>query len=77
MVKRGARRRYRREWLKTAFAALLFAYMVGLLLLTLSWGVPYSVPQWVVIGVMVAGSAVLLVWQVRKTLSFRSSLRGK
>lgn len=58
----------------TAFSALLFAYMVGLLLLTLSWGVRYSFLQWVIVGVMVAGSAVLLAWQIRKVLLLRRTL---
>lgn len=61
----------------TALSALLFAYMVGLLLLTLSWGTTYSVLQWAIIGVMVAGSAVLLSWQVRKVCSLRRSLSDK
>ncbi|WP_285365440.1 hypothetical protein [Microbacterium sp. LMC-P-041] len=70
---RGARWRYRREWLLTAVSALLFAYMVGLVLVTLAWSVAYSLPQWILIGVMVTGSAVLLAWQVRKVRGLRRS----
>ncbi|MGK3949508.1 hypothetical protein [Microbacterium sp. K2] len=54
-----------------AVSALLFAYMVGLLLLTLTWSIAYSLLQWILIGVMVTGSAVLLAWQVRKVLVMR------
>lgn len=75
MAKRGARRRYRREWLLTAVFALLLAYMAGLLLLTLTWSIAHSLPQWIVIGVMVTGSAVLLAWQVRKVLKMRRAQR--
>ncbi|MGJ0387827.1 hypothetical protein [Microbacterium sp. CGR1] len=61
----------------TAISALLFAYMSGLVLLALSWGIGYSVPQWALIGVMVAGSAALLVWQIRKVLTMRGKQPDK
>lgn len=60
----------------TALSTLLFTYMVGLLLLTLSWGIAYSIPQWFLIGVMVTGSALLLAWQVRKVLVMRRDRGG-
>lgn len=44
----------------TAVSALLFAYMAGLLLLTLAWNIAYVLPQWILTGIMVAGSGVLL-----------------
>lgn len=77
MVKRGARRRYRREWLLTAISALLFAYMAGLLLLTLTWNITYALPQWILIGVMVIGSSGLLAWQVRKVRALQRSRRDE
>ncbi|QNA92374.1 MULTISPECIES: hypothetical protein [unclassified Microbacterium] len=77
MVERGARRRYRREWRRLALAAPLFAFIVGLLLQTLTSGIAYSVLQWTVIGMIVAGSAVLLVWQALKVRSRRRRLRDR
>lgn len=72
MVRRGARRRYRRELLLMVLSALLLAYMAGLLALTLAWGTSYSLLQWVVIGVMLVGSALLLAFQVRKASRLRA-----
>ncbi|MEU4016223.1 hypothetical protein AB0E56_13270 [Microbacterium sp. NPDC028030] len=77
MVERGGRRRYRREWRRLALAALLFVFIVGLLLQTLTSGIAHSALQWTVIGMIVAGSAALLVWQALKVRSLRRSLRDR
>ncbi|MGN7948927.1 hypothetical protein ACTJKH_09310 [Microbacterium sp. 22215] len=77
MVRRGARRRYRRELLMMTLSALLLAYMSGLLVLTVAWGTSYSIFQWVVIGVMVVGSALLLAFQARKVIRIRGSRPGR
>lgn len=52
-------------------SALLLVYMSGLLILAVSWGTSYSVFQWVVIGVMLVGSVLLLAFQVRKVIRMR------
>lgn len=54
--------RFHREML--GFCAVLFLYMLGLLTWTLQLGAQYSLLKWIVIGVLVAGSAALLTWQV-------------
>ncbi len=61
----------------TMLSALLLAYMVGLLLLALTWGTAYALPQWVLIGMMVTGSAVLLAWQLRRIRAMRRNRRDE
>lgn len=45
-------------------SAVLFGYMIGLLTRTVQLGTDYSLLQWVVVGLLVIGSAALLTFQV-------------
>lgn len=42
----------------------LFGYMIGLLTRTVQTGSDYSVPQWILVGSLVVGSATLLTYQI-------------
>lgn len=45
--------------------ALLLVYFVGLLIWTLSTGVGFSIPQWVVVGLLILSAVLGVAWQVR------------
>ncbi len=45
--------------------ALLLAHFVGLLFLTLSAGVRFSIPQWLVVGLLILSAVLGVAWQVR------------
>lgn len=45
-------------------SAVLFGYMIGLLTRTVQLGTDYSPLQWLVVGLLVFGSAALLTFQV-------------
>lgn len=44
--------------------AVLFGYMIGLLTRAVQVSADYSAPQWILVGSLVLGSAVLLTYQV-------------
>lgn len=53
--------------------ALLLAYMLGLLALTVALDVEYSVWQWLVIAALIAGAATLLIWQTWNAWAMRAN----
>ncbi|OAH51360.1 hypothetical protein AYL44_03595 [Microbacterium oleivorans] len=45
--------------------ALLLVYLVGVLIWTLSTGVSFSIPQWLVVALLFLPAVLGLAWQVR------------
>lgn len=45
--------------------ALLLVYFVGLLILTLATGVRFSIPQWLVVGLLILSAVLGVAWQIR------------
>lgn len=70
-IQRGLR--FQRAML--GLCAVLFGYMLGLVTWAVQLEMEYSVPQWILVGLLVAASAALLTFQILKVRRLHNAIR--